>query len=110
MKRIDERRFDFVPKYLWTTMSTNDKDNLRNYHLYWRHYNDNDKKIEQLEKELKDRKERKKSYVKKFINLNKDLDHLRNDTISVLVFPNSKQEIIIMVLSVEGDITLKVLP
>tara|TARA_B100001250_G_C19486076_1_gene650861 strand:+ start:115 stop:678 length:564 start_codon:yes stop_codon:yes gene_type:complete len=79
MKRIDERRFDFVPKYLWTTMSKNDKDNLRNYRLYFRHLNDNDKKIEELEKELKDRKEKKKSYVTKLTRLNKDLDHLRND-------------------------------
>ena len=51
MKRIDERRFDFVPKYLWTTMSKNDKDNLRNYRLYFRHYNDNDKMIEKLDKD-----------------------------------------------------------
>lgn len=79
MKRIDERRFDFVPKYLWTTMSKNDKDNLRNYRLYFRHYNDNDKMIEKLEKELRDRKEKKKSYVTKLTRLNKDLDHLRND-------------------------------
>jgi len=79
MKRIDERRFDFVPKYLWTTMSKNDKNNLRNYRLYFRHLNDNDKKIEELEKELKDRKEKKKSYVTKLTRLNKDLDHLRND-------------------------------
>ena len=79
MKRIDERRFDFVPKYLWTTLSKKDKDNLRNYRLYYRHYNDNDKKIEELQKEIKDRKEKKKSYVTKLTHLNKDLDHLRND-------------------------------
>ena len=60
-------------------MSKNDKDNLRNYRLYFRHLNDNDKKIEQLEKELRNSKEKKKSYVTKLIRLNKDLDHLRND-------------------------------
>ena len=79
MNRIDEGRFDFVPKYLWTTMSKNNKDNLRNYRLYFRYLNDNDKKIEELEKELSDRREKKKSYVDKLTRLNKDLDHLRND-------------------------------
>ena len=79
MKRIDERRFDFIPQYLWKSLSKKDKDNLRNYRLNYRHYNDNDKKIDGLQKELVDRKEKKKSYVKKLINLNKELDHLRND-------------------------------
>ena len=79
MKRIDEGRFDFVPKYLWTTMSKNNKDNLRNYRLYFKYLNDNDKKIKELEKELSDRREQKKSYVTKLTRLNEDLDHLRND-------------------------------
>ena len=56
MNRIDEGRFDFVPKYLWTTMSKNNKDNLRNYRLYFKYLNDNDKKIKELEKELSDKK------------------------------------------------------
>ena len=72
MKRIDEGRFDFVPKYLWTTMSKNNKDNLRNYRLYFKYLNDNDKKIKELEKELSDRREQKKSYVTKLTRLNED--------------------------------------
>ena len=79
MKRIDERRFDFVPKYPWTTMSKNDKDNLRNYRQQIRHYNDNDKMIEELQKELNVRIEKKKSYATKLIRLDKDLDHLRDN-------------------------------
>ena len=78
MKKIDKRRFDFVPKYLWTTMSKDDKDNLRNYRIYFRYLNDNNKKIEELEKELSDRKEKKKFYVTKLTRLNENLDHLRN--------------------------------
>ena len=61
MKRIDERRFDFIPQYLWKSLSKKDKDHLRNYRLNYRHYNDNDKKIDGLQKELVDRKEKKKS-------------------------------------------------
>lgn len=79
MKRIDGKRFDFVPKYLWTTMSKNDKDNLRSFRQYFKYLNDNDKKMEELEEELSDRREKNNSYVTKLTRLNKDLDRLRND-------------------------------
>ena len=79
MKRIDERRFDFIPQKMWKSLSKTDRDNLRNYRGTFRWYNDNDEKIKSLEKELKERKEKKKGYVNKLTKLNYNLDHLRND-------------------------------
>ena len=79
MKRIDERRFDFIPQTLWKTLPQLDKNNLRKYRSSYRWYVENDKKIEELQKQLKERKEKKKSYVTKLRKLNTDLDHLRND-------------------------------
>jgi hypothetical protein len=78
MKIGTERRFDFLPKRMWKSLTKQDQDNLRNYRGTYRWYKDNDDKIEELGRELKRRKEKKKDYVKKLIRLNYDLDHLRN--------------------------------
>ena len=58
MKRIDERRFDFIPQTLWKTLPQLDKNNLRKYRSSYRWYVENDKKIEELQKQLKERKEK----------------------------------------------------
>ncbi|MFL3007957.1 MAG: hypothetical protein ACJZ14_01080, partial [Candidatus Neomarinimicrobiota bacterium] len=79
MKIIEERQFDYIPDKVYKSLSKLNRDNLRNYRRTYGHYKTNDEKILSLEKELKERKEKKKDYVKKLTKQNRDLDHLRND-------------------------------
>ena len=90
MKIIDERRFTFLPQKLWNRLSKEDVNNLRDYRRIYRHYNENDVKIKELQKELKRRKEKNKEYVIKLTNLNSSIDHLRNDfSFSFSIYPKS---------------------
>jgi len=79
MKIIEERQFDYIPDKVYKSLSKLDRNNLRDYRRSYGHYKTNDEKILSLEKELKERKEKKKGYVKKLTRFNYDLDHLRND-------------------------------
>lgn len=79
MKIITERRFDFLPKKMWEHLSKEDRDKLRQYRATYRWYKSNEDKITELQKELKERKEKKKEHVSRLTKLNFDLDHLRND-------------------------------
>ena len=79
MKKITERQFDFIPQKKWNILSDKDRDKLRDYRRTYRWYKDNDDKIEELKQELKDRKEKNKTYVHKLVVHNHELDHLRNE-------------------------------
>ena len=63
MKIIEVRQFDYIPNKVFKNLSKRDKDNLRKYRSTYRWYKDNDEKIKSLEKEIKDRKEKKNKYV-----------------------------------------------
>ena len=77
--RIDERRFDFIPRKKWNTLSKDDRDGLRRYRTYFSHYNKTQNRIDELKKELDSEKNKFKKYVGILQRLNYDLDHIRND-------------------------------
>ena len=79
MKRIDERRFDFIPQTMWDSLNKRDLKNLNSYRRTYRWYKDTDDQISELQDQLNTLKEKKKSYVSKLTKLNYDLDHIRND-------------------------------
>ena len=79
MKRIDERRFDFIPQSMWDSLNKRDLKSLNSYRRTYRWYKDTDDQISELKDQLNTLKEKKKSYVSKLTKLNYDLDHIRND-------------------------------
>ena len=76
---IDERRFDFIPKKKWKSLSKKDMSKLQSYLSYFGHYKRTLKKMDELKAELEANDEKVKGYLSKMNKLNYAIDHLRND-------------------------------
>lgn len=79
MKLIDERRFSFIPQRQWKNLKQDDRKTLGSYKSYYGHLSRTEKKIKELEDEVKILKSKKKDYVKRMTQLNRSIDHLRKD-------------------------------
>ena len=76
---IDERRFSFIPSKKWKNLSKEDEKSLRSYRSNYGHYKRTMDEIEELEKQIKIKKEKKENYLTKMKRLNYEIDHLRTD-------------------------------
>ena len=76
---INERKFDFIPKKKWKSLSKKDMSKLQSYLSYFGHYKRTLKKMDELKAELEADDEKVKGYLSKMNKLNYAIDHLRND-------------------------------
>ena len=76
---INERRFDFLPKKKWKSLTKKESSNLLSYQSYFGHYKKITEEIDQLKKLIKEKEKKLKNYSNKLMRINYDIDHLRSD-------------------------------
>ena len=76
---IDEKRFDFLPKKKWKSLTKKEFSNLQSYQSYYKHYKKITEEIDQLRKLIKEKEENVRTYSHKLMRINYEIDHLRTD-------------------------------
>tara|TARA_A100001011_G_C13947507_1_gene689775 strand:- start:160 stop:714 length:555 start_codon:yes stop_codon:yes gene_type:complete len=76
---VDEKRFDFLPKKKWKSLSNNELRNLRSYKNYYAHYKKTSGEIDELKQLIEEKKKQTKIYYHKLMRINYEIDHLRSD-------------------------------
>ena len=76
---IKEKRFDFIPKNKWKILTKEEVSNLKSYQNYYSHYKKIIGEVEELKNLIKDKEEMIKTYSRKLILINYQIDHLRID-------------------------------
>ena len=76
---IKEERFDFIPRNKWKILTKEEVSNLKSYQNYYSHYKRIIGEVEELKNLIKDKEEMIKTYSRKLILINYQIDHLRID-------------------------------
>ena len=76
---IDEKRFDFLPKKKWKSLTKEESSNLQSYQNYYKHYKKITEEIELLKKLIENKAEKVRTYSHKLMRINYEIDHLRTD-------------------------------
>ena len=77
--KINENRFDFIPKKKWGILTNQEIKNLKSYYKYFRHYKKIFDEVEELKGLIADKEKIIKTYTHKLMLLSYQIDHLRTD-------------------------------
>ncbi len=75
----DENRYDFLPKKKWKKLTKKEFSNLKLYQTYYSHYKKNIEEIGQLKRLIEEKEEKAKTFSRKLMRINYEIDHLRTD-------------------------------
>ena len=77
--KINENRFDFIPKKKWGMLTKEEIKNLKSFQNYVKHYKKIFVEVEELKSLIVDKEKLIKTYSQKLMRINYQIDHLRTD-------------------------------
>ena len=77
--KINENRFDFIPKKKWGMLTKEEIKNLKSFQNYVKHYKKIFAEVEELKSLIVDKEKLIKTYAQKLMRINYQIDHLRTD-------------------------------
>ncbi len=77
--KINGKRFDSIPQKKWGILTNQEIKNLKSYYKYVRHYKKIFGEVEELKSLIANKEKIIKTYTKKLMLINYQIDHLRTD-------------------------------
>ncbi len=77
--KINEKRFDFIPKKKWGILTKQEMKNLKSYYKNVRHYKRITGEVDELKSLIADKERAIKNLAQNLMRINYQIDHLRTD-------------------------------